>query len=476
MAFSNIAIEQREKEEKALRSSLALYLIGSVVLHIVVLVIGVIVPWNRGLAPEDEPIEVTVVEPLESPKVPEPKEETQSAVPPQRIPLQQPESTETSPPEKVEERPEPTETKKTVKEKPVSTPAPAPNAPVSQAAQNNRSAETTAKEAPLEGLTNPFERLLGSGAGGSGQRTGSGAETETGTGTDSGAGGSDQGAVMGVGAGTGTGSGIGFGTGSGQGTGTGTGTGTGSDSGAEGSGQGTGTGTGIGFGTGPGGGGRTGASITDHVSLEGVKQEVTAVVRDGKVVDLKFQSTGDPELDKQIKRQLDKFKKKVRLPSNAKKDGEIRANVNFKGGEGLERSRQAQQHLERQARERRDQKARQSGGSTTSAVIQQGVDVPAASSTSRSNSRTSTSSTTQKSSTGRSGSTTSTPTSRSSTPVRRTRVRRTQSTPTSTSEQSTPSSTPVKRVRVRRTPSASTPGQKAPSTTGPANTSTNESE
>jgi hypothetical protein len=201
-------------------------------------------------------------------------------------------------------------------------------------------------------------------------------------------------------------------------------------------------------------------------------------VRDGKVVDFKFQSTGDPELDQQIRRQLDKFKKKVKLPSNAKKDGEVRANVNFGESKSLKQSEQARNYLERQARERRGQTAtRQSGGNTTSSVIERGVDVPAASSTSRSNSRTSTSPTTRKSSTGRSGSTTFTPTSRTSTPVRRTRVRRTQSTSaptrsrrsTSTSEQRTPTTstpirrTPVKRTPVRRVPTTSTPANSAPS-------------
>lgn len=442
MSLSSTALEQREKEEKALRTFLWLCVISSVVLHGVALAVGVIVPWNRVFAPKEEPVEVTMVEPLPQ-EVPKLKEEQPAPPSPQpRVPLK-PESAKAPTPEKVEERqPRPTETRP-VEPKAVN---PSVSAPTNQATQTDQPLNTAGgSQASPEGLTNPFKGLLGSRAGDWGQEGGGGTETQTGTGIDSGAAGSGQGtddgtgtgAGQGSGTGSGTGTGVSFGTGAGQGSGTGSRTGTGA-------GQGSRTGTGSGSEMPRSGRSSANTSIDDKVSLEGLRVEGVTYTKDGKA---NFNSTGDPELDKQIRRQLEKTKKKSRQLANAK--GPV--DITFGKSRKLKQSDQVRNYLERQARERRGQTTtRQSGDSTTSSVIQRGVDVPAAT---RIRSRISPSST--------------------STPVRRTRVRRTESTSTptrsrrstATSEQSTPStSTPVRRtrVKVRKIQSTSTPTNSAP--------------
>jgi hypothetical protein len=72
MSFSSIAVQQREKEAKALKSLLAFSLIGSLTLHIGILASGIGNLFNK-LPSEEEPIEFTIVEPatLETPKPPE---------------------------------------------------------------------------------------------------------------------------------------------------------------------------------------------------------------------------------------------------------------------------------------------------------------------------------------------------------------------------------------------------------------------
>ncbi len=477
MTFATIPVEQRQKEAKALRSSLVLCLVGSVVLHVGAVIIGLNAPWDSALVPENEPIEFTVVEPPEV-QPPEPEEKTQAVAPsPQpTTPLKEPDPLETP----TAQEPEPTKTApipKSVEQpeqpevaKPVSPLSPAPfKAVETNKGQPSNQVGAGAAQSPAIGNS---QGSIGGDRSVSGFGSGGGAGGGGGSGVGQGAG---EGIGLGTGSETGQGTGTGSGTGSGQGSGQGTGTGS-----ETGSGQGSDQGTGTGSSGSSGGGGRAGASIDDNVSLEGMKQEVTAVVKDGKVVDFKFQSTGDPELDKQVKRQLDKFKKKVRLPSNARKDGEIRANVNFGESKSLKRSRQAQEYIERQAREPQTQEAgRQPVRPTTPSVIQQGVDVPTASSTSRPTNKTSTPSTTQRSSPKRSTPPTSTQTPRTSTPARRpvqrtpstsTPVRRApvQRTPSTYTQpvQRTPSrtSTPVRKTPVRRIPSTSTPVQRTPST------------
>ncbi len=72
MSFSSIAVQQREKEAKALKSFLAFSLIGSLMLHIGVLASGIGNLFKK-LPLEEEPIEFTIVEPatLETPELPE---------------------------------------------------------------------------------------------------------------------------------------------------------------------------------------------------------------------------------------------------------------------------------------------------------------------------------------------------------------------------------------------------------------------
>ncbi|MEA5574051.1 energy transducer TonB [Calothrix sp. UHCC 0171] len=77
MSFSNIAIEQREKEVKALKSFLAFSTIASLVLHLAVLAAGIGNLFVRTPELEEEAIELTLVEPevKETPAIEELKEE-----------------------------------------------------------------------------------------------------------------------------------------------------------------------------------------------------------------------------------------------------------------------------------------------------------------------------------------------------------------------------------------------------------------
>ncbi len=79
MSFSSIAVQQREKEAKALKSFLAFSLIGSLTLHIGVLASGIGNLFNK-LPSEEEPIEFTIVEPATL-ETPEPPEETKKETP-----------------------------------------------------------------------------------------------------------------------------------------------------------------------------------------------------------------------------------------------------------------------------------------------------------------------------------------------------------------------------------------------------------
>jgi hypothetical protein len=63
MSFSSIAIEQRDKEIKALKTFLVYSTVGSLVLHIAVLASGIGNLLARAPELENEPIEMTFVEP-----------------------------------------------------------------------------------------------------------------------------------------------------------------------------------------------------------------------------------------------------------------------------------------------------------------------------------------------------------------------------------------------------------------------------
>jgi len=471
--ISAIAVEQRAREAKVLKSSLALYLIGSIVLHGVALIFGVNTPWNRALAPEDEPIEFVLVDPPEPQEVPEPEPqedirepqtqpqaETESAAPP-LAPVAPKEPTpselsavqpvETTPAPNVVEQPKPVETTpEKVTEikpeipkpsKPVEnvepnssvSPAPAPVAPpANQPPANNQSTATKKADQPSE--TGPNSLLEGQEripvrqvpvkpgmVGGSGSRpTTATAPSSVGKpGTAVGAGSRPTAA---------TGSNTTQRTRGGD-----------SDSGSASS-----------------GGGQTRASINKEgsdVSLDGLKQKVTAVVKNGKIVDFKFKSTGDPELDKAIRKDLAKAKKKFKLPSNAKKDGEVRANITFED-KGSKQSDQVRKYKERQARERQAPRAATQPRQRTSSVIQRGVDVAPAPRTSKPATKHSAPATSTK------------PAAQTSTPVRRTPVKKAPS--TSTPVQRTPIRQRPVTKPVRQAPAPVVPIKRAPSISPPA--------
>lgn len=77
MNFSSVAIEQRQKEAKVLKSFLAFSLIGSLALHVAVLTFGIGTLSNEAPKIEEEPVEVIVVDPPPTPKVEKPPEKTQ---------------------------------------------------------------------------------------------------------------------------------------------------------------------------------------------------------------------------------------------------------------------------------------------------------------------------------------------------------------------------------------------------------------
>ncbi|WP_414574760.1 TonB family protein [Anabaena sp. CCY 9402-a] len=92
MTFSGIAVEQRSKETEALRSFLVYSLIGSVALHIGILAIGIGNLLQRTPDLENEPLEVTIVDPptVETEPTPleikpEPKPEPETRPQPQKI-------------------------------------------------------------------------------------------------------------------------------------------------------------------------------------------------------------------------------------------------------------------------------------------------------------------------------------------------------------------------------------------------------
>ena len=78
MGFSSISVEQREKEAGALKSFLAFSLIGSLALHIGVLTFGIGNLLTRVPESEEEPMEVTIIDPPSTPAL-EPKQEAESA-------------------------------------------------------------------------------------------------------------------------------------------------------------------------------------------------------------------------------------------------------------------------------------------------------------------------------------------------------------------------------------------------------------
>lgn len=124
MGSDNIAIQQREKEARSLKTLLACSMVGSIALHFGLLYAGIDRLWQRSFTPPPKPIEVVIVDPPRKPEVkkPEPKPEPPKPKPqPRRVqqPIRQPQrvARQSPPPKVVKPAPKPV---------PRATPKPAP--------------------------------------------------------------------------------------------------------------------------------------------------------------------------------------------------------------------------------------------------------------------------------------------------------------------------------------------------------------
>ncbi|MDV2992963.1 MAG: hypothetical protein N4J56_002617 [Chroococcidiopsis sp. SAG 2025] len=137
MGSDNIAIQQREKEARSLKTLLACSLVGSVALHVGLLYAGIDKLWQRNFTQPPKPIEVVIVNPPKKPEVkkPEPKPEPPKPKPqPRRVQqpqVRQPQRVvrQTPPPKVVRATPKPvpravTPPPKVVTPKPAPAPAP----------------------------------------------------------------------------------------------------------------------------------------------------------------------------------------------------------------------------------------------------------------------------------------------------------------------------------------------------------------
>jgi len=104
MSFSNIALQQRKRESKALRIFLACSLAGSLLFHLTLLASGIVKYLNRVPEIEEEPVEITLLDtPIEEI---EPKEEEKPKPEPEKIEPKQ-EKPEPEPEPEPEPKPEP---------------------------------------------------------------------------------------------------------------------------------------------------------------------------------------------------------------------------------------------------------------------------------------------------------------------------------------------------------------------------------
>ncbi|MEH2381820.1 MAG: TonB family protein [Nostoc sp.] len=357
MSFSGITVEQRSKEVEALKSFLTYSLIGSLALHIGVLSSGISNYLTRVSTPEEEPIELAIVDsPTAEPEKPIaeiPEEIKKEPLIVQKQPI------ETPPVEKfqqkeqitaVAQKPQPTNTPPkaiaTKPEVPVKS-APIPRSPVSE--------DSKASSA-------------GGGGGGGGSGVGLGSGSGIAVGTSSGTG-------LGGGTGTGTGGGIGSGSGTGIGSGTGSGIGSGTGSGI-GSGSGSGIGNGLGnrptVATAPiaptppkinssgDGNGRAAcrecsAKYPEAARRRGVEGRVEVAVdtdAQGNVTNVRIaRSSGNRELDEETARQAREWKLK---PAEGGRQGvSIATEFAIKG------SRRSRQVQERQAQREAEEKTQQ---------------------------------------------------------------------------------------------------------------------
>lgn len=384
MVFSKIAAQEREKAAE-IRSFLAFGLIGSVALHIGVLGFGMNTLLDRVPELEDEPIELTLIEPptLEEKLVLEAIEKSPDssseekpsivsapssiAVAPSSLPVVAPrrevvENLKTSiPQQKPAQSPMreiPIQPKPVIPSSPIQSASPAitsrPSVAVNQSLQNPK---------PNEKLTMELTRN---------SRASQGiATTSTGLSDKLGALGNASVAPGGMGNRTGSGSGTGMGSGSGSGSGIGAGSGSGFGTGSGGSGTGTGNGNGGGSGStvatgsrirqgGNGNGASTGSGgqlacrncskprYPDRARRRGVEgaAKIKVDVDDkGNVTNVQVaQSTGDAELDQAAVRAARRWK--FDTPNGARQG--VSARVDF-ALEGSERSRQIRERQRQRA-------------------------------------------------------------------------------------------------------------------------------
>ena len=263
MGFTGTALEQRGREARALKTFLALSLIGSLGLHLSVLASGIVNHFlKRAQETDEEPIEFVVmdtpapkpvakpiepVKPLQEapkPKIvepikPQPVEPPKPVLPQKTVVVPQ-KPLEPLPPVLPKQtvivpRKPPVQPQKIVTP-PVEKPIPKPQPKIPQPTNTQSKPEPAPKPQSNENLKQTLRDLQNSkasqgGGGGGGNTlpvaTGSGDGTvRTGTGTGTGIG-TGSGSGVGSGIGSGTGSGIGSGTGSGIGSGIGSGQGSG---------------------------------------------------------------------------------------------------------------------------------------------------------------------------------------------------------------------------------------------------------
>ncbi|MEH1928047.1 energy transducer TonB [Nostoc sp.] len=369
MSFSGTTVEQRSKEVEALKSFLTYSLIGSLALHIGVLSSGIGNYFTRVPTPEEEPIELAIVDsptaepekPLE--KIPEePKKEPEivQKQPRETLPVQKPvqELIERPKIQPVQEQPKQTTQIQPVQEQP------------KQTTQNPQ--PTNREIAPKAEVPVKTVAPVSGGGGGGG---GGGSSVLTGN-----SGSSGSGVALSTGSGSGSGSGIGSGIGSGRGSGIGSGIGSG-----RGSGIGSGIGSGVGnrptVATAPtvptppkinSSGNVNGraacrecnAKYPDAARRRGVEGRVEVAVdtdSQGNVTNVRIaRSSGNRELDEETARQAREWKLK---PAEGGRQGvSIATEFAIKGSR---RSRQVQERqAQREAEERTQQAAAAAANST----------------------------------------------------------------------------------------------------------------
>ncbi|AFY87403.1 MAG: hypothetical protein CLLPBCKN_004517 [Chroococcidiopsis cubana SAG 39.79] len=162
MGSDNVAIQQREKEARSLKTLLACSLVGSVALHVGLLYAGIDKLWQRNFTQPPKPIEVVIVNPPKKPEVkkPEPKPEPPKPKPqPRRVQqprVRQPQRVvrQTPPPKVVRATPKPVPRAVAPKPAPPPPPVATPNPQLRSQLSNLRNERAT-QEKVLTGRGNP---------------------------------------------------------------------------------------------------------------------------------------------------------------------------------------------------------------------------------------------------------------------------------------------------------------------------------